>query len=59
MTDVRRSHITNKPNLELAMHSEWMWVVGVLSYQGIDFGCNTTVSAIPAVKRYNVNIKSA
>jgi hypothetical protein len=28
-------------------------------YQGIDFGCSTTVPAIPVDKRYNVKIKSA
>ena len=29
------------------------------AYQGIDFGCRTTVSAIPTDRRYNVNMRSA
>jgi len=28
-------------------------------YHGIDFGCSTTVSAIPTDSRYNANMRSA
>lgn len=58
MTDIRWGNIADKPKRVVCKFQEVTKVWGE-AHHGMDLGCRTTVSAIPAIRRYKVNNKSA